>query len=51
MSKLPEIPIEGGYYIKARVIKHKKIAHAAPHVREIWDYCLREANHKTRKYK
>ena len=36
--------IPGGYYIKARVIKNKKIHYMPPHVREIWDYCLREAN-------
>jgi hypothetical protein len=40
----PKIP--GGYYIKARIIKHKKIAHCAPCVREIWDYLLREVTYK-----
>lgn len=37
--------IPGGYYIKARVIKNKKIHFMPPYVREIWDYCLREANY------
>ena len=37
--------ISGGYYIKARKIKNSAIAHAPPHIREIWDYLLREANH------
>jgi len=39
----PKIP--GGYVIKARVIKTKTIHRMPPYVREIWDYCLREANH------
>ena len=38
--------IENGYYIKARKIQDSEIAHAPPHVREIWDYFLREANHQ-----
>jgi hypothetical protein len=37
--------IAGGYYIKARKAKESWIAHAAPCIREIWDYLLREANH------
>lgn len=41
--------IPGGYYIKARQIKDSDIAHAPPHVREIWDYLLREANHQGKK--
>lgn len=41
--------IIGGYYIKARKIKESSIAHAPPHVREIWDYLLREANHAGKK--
>ena len=44
-NKIPE-----GYYIKARIIKNKAISHAPPHIREIWDYCLREANHSQTKY-
>ncbi|MFP4086402.1 MAG: hypothetical protein ACLFUL_06370 [Desulfobacteraceae bacterium] len=44
MNKIP-----GGYYIKARQIKDSDIAHAPPHVREIWDYLLREANHQGKK--
>ena len=38
--------IESGYYIKARKIQESDIAHAPPHVREIWDWLLKEANHK-----
>jgi hypothetical protein len=45
MQKIP-----GGYYIKARQIKDSWIAHAAPVVREVWDYLLREANHNDKKY-
>ena len=41
--KTPLIP--GGYYIKARKTQESKIAHAPPHVREIWDWLLKEANH------
>jgi hypothetical protein len=39
--------IKGGYYIKARRIQESEIAHCPPHVREIWDWLLKEANHKT----
>lgn len=42
--------IKGGYYIKARCLRDSWIAHSAPVVRETWDYLLREANHKERKY-
>jgi hypothetical protein len=38
--------IEGGYYMKARCIKDSEIAHAPSHIREIWDWLIREANHK-----
>ena len=41
--------IPGGYYIKARQIKYSWVANAAPVVREIWDYLLREANHHDKK--
>ena len=41
--------IDGGYYLKARIIQESEIAHAPPHVREIWDWLLKEANHKPRK--
>lgn len=37
--------IKGGYYIKARKIQESEIAHSPPHVREIWDWLLKEANH------
>ena len=39
-----------GYFLKARQIKGSWVAHASPVVREIWDYLLREANHKEVKY-
>jgi len=42
--------IEGGYYIKARCIKHSFIAHASPCLRETFDYLLREASHTEKKY-
>ncbi|MGD0662159.1 MAG: hypothetical protein ABSD38_29230 [Syntrophorhabdales bacterium] len=37
--------IHGGYYLKARCIQNAEIAGAPPHVREIWDWLLKEANH------
>lgn len=36
--------IKGGYYIKARKIQESEIAHWPPHVREIWDWLLQDAN-------
>ena len=42
--------INGGYYIKARKIQGSEISHAPPHIREIWDWLLREANHSNTKY-
>lgn len=39
--------IEGGYYIKARKIRNGEIAHAPPHVREIWDLLIEKANYST----
>ena len=38
--------IKSGYYIKARCMKESEVAKAPPHVRETWDWLLREANHK-----
>ena len=38
--------IPGGYYLKARSIQESEIAFAPPHVREIWDWLIKEANHK-----
>ncbi len=38
--------ITGGYYIKARKIQDSAIAKSPPHVREIWDWLLKTANHK-----
>lgn len=38
--------IRDGYYIKSRNIKNSKISIAPPHIREIWDWILRECNHK-----
>lgn len=41
--------IKNGYYLKARCIEDSEIAHAPPHVREIWDYLLRTVNYKDKK--
>lgn len=38
--------IQKGYYIKARVIQESYISKCPPHIREIWDWLLKEANHK-----
>lgn len=37
------IPIPGGYYLKAR--QPSEIDNAPPHVREIWDWLLKQTNH------
>ena len=37
--------IHGGFYIKARKIQDSEISIAPPHVREIWDWLIKEANH------
>lgn len=42
--------IKDGYYLKARIIQEKKISKAPPHIREIWDYLLMNANHKDNIY-
>lgn len=42
--------ITGGYYIKARKIQDSSIATAPPHVREIWDWLLKEVNHSDKVY-
>lgn len=41
--------IKGGYYIKARCIQNSDIAQAPPHIREIWDWLLKECNHSDKK--
>jgi hypothetical protein len=41
--------IDGGYYIKARCIQNSDISFAPPHVREIWDWLIKESNHKDTK--
>lgn len=46
-DKQPLIP--GGYYLKARCIQESEIAHAPPHVREIWDWLIKECNHADKK--
>ena len=38
--------ISNGYYIKARKIQNSDISTQPPHVREIWDWLIKEANHK-----
>lgn len=40
--------IKGGYYLKARKIQESAISLAPPHVREIWDWLLKECNHSPR---
>ena len=37
--------IIGGYFLKSRSIQKSKISHAPPHIREIWDWLLLNANH------
>ena len=37
--------IKGGFYIKARCIQEASISTQPPHVREIWDWLIKEANH------
>lgn len=37
--------IEGGYYLKARCIQNAEISCAPPHIREIWDWLIKEACH------
>ncbi|KPL25629.1 MAG: hypothetical protein AMJ75_00525 [Phycisphaerae bacterium SM1_79] len=41
--------IARGYYIKARKIEDSEVAHKPPHIREIWDWLIRNANHTDRK--
>lgn len=41
--------IKGGYYIKARCIQESAISTFPPYVREIWDWILKECNHKEMK--
>lgn len=43
--------IKEGYYIKARCIQDSEISIMPPYVREIWDWLLKEANHKDNKIK
>ena len=38
--------IKGGYYLKARCIQESAIATAPPVARELWDWLLKECNHK-----
>jgi len=38
--------IKGGCYLKARKIQESAISRAAPYVREIWDWVLKEANYR-----
>jgi hypothetical protein len=44
--KIQQPPIPGGFILKARKIDHSAIAHKAPAIREIWDWILRQCNHK-----
>jgi hypothetical protein len=43
-----ESRIPGGYYLKARKTQASWIAHAPPHVREIWDWLLMNASFEER---
>lgn len=42
--------IKGGYILQPRKIKDSDISTAPPHVREIWNYLLREANSSDKVY-
>lgn len=42
--------IPGGFVLKPRSIKDSWIAHAAPVVREVWDWLIVNANYKAAKY-
>jgi hypothetical protein len=42
--------ITGGFYIKARKIQKSEISVAPPHIREVWDWLLMEANHSDNRY-
>lgn len=42
--------INGGYVLKPRSIKDSWIAHAAPVVREVWDWLIMNANYREAKY-
>lgn len=42
--------IPGGFVLKPRSIKDSWIAHAAPVVREVWDWLIMNANYKATKY-
>lgn len=45
---MAQTTIPGGFYIKARKIDNSIIAHCTPCTREVWDWLLRNANHKSR---
>jgi hypothetical protein len=40
--------IKGGYYLKARCFQDAEISYAPPHIREIWDWIIKEAQHETK---
>lgn len=42
---MTQVRIPGGYYLKAK-IQCSKVAHAAPCVREVWDWLLMTASYK-----
>ncbi len=44
-----EKSIRGGFILKARSIAESEIAHAPPHIREVWDWLIRRANYKEAK--
>ena len=41
--------ISGGYVLQPRKVDESDIAHCPPHVREIWFYLIRRANHKDKR--
>ena len=42
--------IKGGYILQPRIIQESDISVAAPYVREIWNFLLREVNSQDAKY-
>jgi hypothetical protein len=45
----PANQIAKGFILKARKIEDSDVAHAPPHVREVWDLILRKANFRDRR--
>jgi hypothetical protein len=45
-ANIGEPAIPGGYYIMARKISESEICHAAPCIRELWHWLIRQVNYK-----